>query len=1338
MLGRGAAPVVQRQECACEEKESGHPCADCRSPTVQRCEDTPSRAVTAVPPIVRQVAGGGGQALDPGVREEMEEHFGYDFGHVRVHDDAQAALAAGAVNARAYTVGRDIVFGAGRHAPHTTQGRHLLAHELAHVVQQSGAGPGVQSAPDGIAPSGGVHERQAEAAADALLSGGRPAELAPMAGRVQRQSDEAERPSRIALTVSLSGLVLEPPDTLTYRPGPKGPQLMGLVLERLVGPGYDPDLGREAYAELGKGNFERTGGFLDRRDAKGGEPVGTITLLIRPALALIGFLRKKKLQIQLSTQQQELLTLGAAGIDLWADFVSMVKASGNPLPAWYTRSIFERELAQQGKLLRSYAEQLSKARAGSESDRVAGAETVNQIIDALYQPAMVLEAIRVDVGLAAHKDAAEAYTAMWDLTSAGKGRPPTRLRHTGAAVLFLGYARTQPDLARDAEAYSADRAELLRRYAGFVNRLAGGSRGDEQLRDQPATANASAFPSLLSAIPDVAPPLFDAALGTDHRMRMEVQFPSVYEALGRYAFTWERVRIPDEKIGEPVDATKLRGEKIRTGEAAAVHFGRATAYAKADVRRAIDSITGDLGPVGVGALQLIQANAILRYIGTGIRLALDVLTMPSDQKLVTFPSPGLYLVRAAMSQVRGGGEAIVRAPSVAYLPVLAREPDEMATAGVTAARDSREQTLKRIKELEARLGQAALTADERAEITTELDGLRLAVAPLGERLERRRADNAKRIAAIKAGTENGDLEAATEEQERLEKTIALRARRKIGDAEPLNARFVSDLGRTMALTLEVADRPSVKGRAQVYISDVTTPKSGDETGVGKTREDAIADGVRNLLEGIHGYGRGRVAIGLGGAVRTIRIEASLGSLLSESVENLSTVLSIAAVAAAPFTGGASMALLIPIGLVGAVPSAYRVAKRVDAGTFELDLDNALEIVNIAGGVIGLGRLGATSLRMTRVGKALLIVGFGADAAGGILMGAQFVAQLEQLSRLSPGERASALLMLIGQSMISAGLVVGGALVERAHQARAEALTGKHGGLLDETPGGPRRPEPSGPVDKARVDSELNRLGRMDPDSEARLRSDEHLRRALADQPLAASALKKCASPCFPPEVTPEQVARLDKLLGRLAETGEYDEAALKKYFHDRRTSLSDAINQIEGVKTAGDLNAWVRFLNGDKGITKLPPQGDPKLLMDRRDESHDHGVAGGRAEALKDKRLIGFDNPIKQGRYGQGFDDIMLKGTNVDVGDIYLLEYKGGDARLAKGQMEALWVIGNIQRLYAEGGQAGRDWARILAKALREGRLKGIAYSTPLKDRKPQPTTAFKNWAYEPFSIKFP
>jgi hypothetical protein len=91
---------------------------------------------TTVPPIVHEALRSPGRPLDPATREFMESRFGHDFSHVRVHTDGKAAESAGAVNALAYTVGQDIVFGAGSYTPQTSAGQRLMAHELTHVVQQ--------------------------------------------------------------------------------------------------------------------------------------------------------------------------------------------------------------------------------------------------------------------------------------------------------------------------------------------------------------------------------------------------------------------------------------------------------------------------------------------------------------------------------------------------------------------------------------------------------------------------------------------------------------------------------------------------------------------------------------------------------------------------------------------------------------------------------------------------------------------------------------------------------------------------------------------------------------------------------------------------------------------------------------------------------------------------------------------------------------------------------------------------------------------------------------------------------------------------------------------------
>jgi hypothetical protein len=97
----------------------------------------------------------------------MEPRFGHDFSRVRVHTDAKAAASAMAVNALAYTVGHNVVFGTGQYRPTTLEGRKLLAHELTHVVQQNGQ----SSAPISVSSPADASELEASQAATTILTG---------------------------------------------------------------------------------------------------------------------------------------------------------------------------------------------------------------------------------------------------------------------------------------------------------------------------------------------------------------------------------------------------------------------------------------------------------------------------------------------------------------------------------------------------------------------------------------------------------------------------------------------------------------------------------------------------------------------------------------------------------------------------------------------------------------------------------------------------------------------------------------------------------------------------------------------------------------------------------------------------------------------------------------------------------------------------------------------------------------------------------------------------------------------------------------------------------------
>jgi hypothetical protein len=196
VTGRDAGPLspagaaVNRACSACEEEDK----------ELKRQAAGPSAApaamdAAAAPPSVDRALAGPGAPLDAAARDQLGPRLGGDFSAVRVHDDADAHASARQVGANAYTVGQDLVFAAGQYRPAEPAGRRLIAHELAHVVQQGGArgavlrrdpplavdkaaappsndpGAAATKPPEPTAPDVPLKEAKAEDATDAMKDG---------------------------------------------------------------------------------------------------------------------------------------------------------------------------------------------------------------------------------------------------------------------------------------------------------------------------------------------------------------------------------------------------------------------------------------------------------------------------------------------------------------------------------------------------------------------------------------------------------------------------------------------------------------------------------------------------------------------------------------------------------------------------------------------------------------------------------------------------------------------------------------------------------------------------------------------------------------------------------------------------------------------------------------------------------------------------------------------------------------------------------------------------------------------------------------------------------------
>jgi hypothetical protein len=197
--------LLQRK-CAC----GGTPgptgeCEACRKKKLQRHSENPDlssishppSSVSEVPPIVDEVLRSPGQPLDAETRTFMEPRFGHDFSTVRVHTDARAIESAGAMNAHAYTVGHNIVFGARQYAPRSSRGKRLLAHELTHSLQQGSQTKGFSESGCLIYEESTQLEQEANDAADQLNGNTNPSAVRPQLVQVlQRQ--KSDKPTKEA------------------------------------------------------------------------------------------------------------------------------------------------------------------------------------------------------------------------------------------------------------------------------------------------------------------------------------------------------------------------------------------------------------------------------------------------------------------------------------------------------------------------------------------------------------------------------------------------------------------------------------------------------------------------------------------------------------------------------------------------------------------------------------------------------------------------------------------------------------------------------------------------------------------------------------------------------------------------------------------------------------------------------------------------------------------------------------------------------------------------------------------------------------------------------------
>ncbi|MCK9485526.1 MAG: DUF4157 domain-containing protein [Dehalococcoidia bacterium] len=991
---------------------------------------------------------GAGAPLPALILAAMEAALGADFGSVRIHAGARAAEHARASRARAVTTGEHIAFAHGMYRPETSDGRMLIAHELTHVMQQRARGvvrPQFDDDDDLVAPS----------TPDATTATG------------------AHADPPIHLRVDMRGVTVSSPGRRYDRGKQKPPQLMALLLRRLV-TDYEPGLEDELLARLPDDDrVRRFGDLASEREAGEDDRMPDVFVELGPLGIMLRTLEELgHPHFTLTDEQWRILGLGSTSAEWW---------NRNPWLhedyPWYTGRLFMSHVAQHGQLVADM-ETAETPLAYLDAELVF----TNHLMEAIG----LMEEVRLDPALAEHPVAGGVWRAIWG--EPGES-PSAEVKRPDLAVQLMSYYWMQRALGRQATVNAERRAEFMQRFTRWLLRVAPSvTAGDvtRRLLEQPAQITDPPHPATLRAFPPPHGPARVVPAAKDRRFEFNVEFPDAQAAFAHYQYAWDVIRwesspgqeqaaVEEVAARETDAATRTEGaERARISDVVGARLGRDLRDARTDIER----IEGMFGPAGIVVATPLYLNAlVLRPFGTLIGSIVDLVTLSTGpgrrERPIQFPEPGVFVVRVSAVPVVDDLTEVRRPPSVAYVAVFAQDEADFARAQLGEAIDTAEaqdearaqytQTLRELlvdesdPELQATLMRLLREAErdesywprlramkERldtriTEIDAELTRLREERPSVGSA----RVEGDAAIAVLRA-----ERERMNAQRDQLQQLLAMRAGRardypQLGSARPLYVGFVSDEGEARQLTIEWAAlhprEASISTRLAapsgshfVVLSDHTTQNGGIVEGYGATEDAAIVHAVRSVLESRFGYGRGEASIRLpGGSTRDLRIERDLRALTSEAIENVSLVITVAAVAAAPFTTGASLLILVPVGIVGGGHAAYRMYTRYEASTLRWDLQTAMDIVDIVGAAVQAGaaiRSVRAGMQAARFGRVLAVTyEFAEDGAGYILLGLQLEKQLKDIAdsqTMSEGEKRARRVMALGSAMLEAGLMVG--------------------------------------------------------------------------------------------------------------------------------------------------------------------------------------------------------------------------------------------------------------------------------------------------------------------------
>jgi Domain of unknown function (DUF4157) len=1040
----------------------------------------------------------GGTPLPAAIRSPLERSFACDLTAVRLHHGPSAAVLTSRIGARAVTLGRDVFLNdaAIRDGPDALG---LLAHEVAHAVQQELA---CDAAPLALGERDAAAEQEAEDAAWLVRLGlPVPSLRSERAGTLRRDGPTVTAASGGAIPVSvaspavITAFIANPPifrmsatlEGLFFTTEDRGQvdfpdndlAPTAGVFARLCDTHYAPQLVRDFQATP-----ERISWIPPRPDSR---RANTIRLLPSGASDVLAFLDRRlgADQVAITAHQRSIMLTGLALNPIPPQFLEAIRSSsvviggggleidgvlgGNQAMVrqlatmWWTKTQAY-VLAWQAWRATPNGETLTNASFALD-DLMMEFTPYSRLLTGIYQDAAL--------------QPLPEWQILWPNAHDGTRRALDSYSQSAAADFVL-FASSQPrQFLRLARTDAAARRSLLLGFAAMRRGAVTPAAGDQSVSAVPSPYNAPALDMRINSYPPLLPPSFGMVLGSTTTFFSTIQFmqfaDAVSRAFGGWFYDWDYVRVPNDDPAM-LGLMSIPPSEASEWDALSASLRRDLRYADEDLQRfnTVQSMAMQLGAPGMGPETLVGFNLLMDMAGSVAKSTFAVVAGRPSEYRITPSEPGLYIARctagprlddtATFAQFR-------RQPSTAWMPFWALSADQIARDMLredSVNRNEAEREYRRLLEL---LSTSSQPND--AALREDLERLRLSLYGTGpELLQAQLRELELRQTEIRATgvTRSDELTGLARQIADINLMIAMRNDRAgimRGQVLRLPATLVKDDGTAVGLLLEVAKHNP--HRALWHVSDVTTPQSGlhdPVRGDGTLapeydNEDAILATIKALLESESGYGRGRLAVQFppnldrtdqtSGNLRTIRIATDATGIVIRGVENITTLVSIAAVVAAPFTGGASLVLMLPVGIVGALPSAYRLVHRHEMGTLRNDLNTWLAVVDIVGAVLNLGEIGAGARAAARAGtvaglrwavmeNGLWIAGMAGNGLGLLLMTGGMMQQLEALRGLPPGVAAARSLEIIGQAMLSLGIQAG------AHLASARRVHSTEEGL----------------------------------------------------------------------------------------------------------------------------------------------------------------------------------------------------------------------------------------------------------------------------------------------------